>query len=119
MPLVASLAVITVAIVHALIAMFEMLLWKQPFVYTRLERFRFTQAEANKMAPIVANAGLYNLFVALGLVWSMLIGEPRMALFFLSFVIVAGVFGAATLKKTTLILQTVPAALAALVVPWS
>jgi putative membrane protein len=116
MSLVANVAVLLVALLHALIGIVEMFLWKQPRVYSRLEQFGFTQAEASKVAPIVANAGLYNLFVAAGLAWSVTAGEPRFTLFFLAFVVIAGIYGAATLRRTTLLLQTLPAVLAALAV---
>ena len=66
------------------------------------------------MAPIVANAGLYNSFLAAGLIWSVVSGSggPDIAVFFLTCVAVAGVFGAITLKPTTLLLQTVPGVIA-------
>ena len=76
------------------------------------------QAEADKVAPIVANAGLYNAFLAAGLMWSLFTGDMPSLFFFLSCVAVAGVYGAVTLKKTTLILQTLPALIGLLVV-WS
>jgi putative membrane protein len=118
MPLLANIAVLIVALLHGLIGLVEMFLWKRPLVYTRLEQFGFTQSEASKVAPIVANAGLYNLFVAAGLAWSVLRSEPQSSVFFLSFVAVAGIYGAVTLKKTTLVLQTLPALLAVLAI-WS
>jgi putative membrane protein len=111
-------AVLIVALFHSLIAIVEMFFWKLPRVYKRLERFGFSQDEANKVAPIVANAGLYNAFMAAGLLWSVLANNTQAALFFLSCVALAGLYGAATLKRTTLILQTLPAALAALAI-WS
>jgi putative membrane protein len=116
MPVFANVAVLVVTSLHVLIGGVEMLLWKQPGVYTRLESLALTQGEANKVAPVVANAGLYNLFVAAGLARSVIANDPRGALFFLGFVAVAGIYGALTLKKTTLILQTGPAALASVAV---
>jgi putative membrane protein len=118
MHVAANIAISIVALIHIAIGIAEMLLFPKPKVYARLERFAFTQAEATKVAPIVANAGLYNLFVAAGLAWSVYTGQPNTATFFLLFVAVAGLFGAATLKPTTLMLQTVPAALA-LIVVWA
>jgi putative membrane protein len=111
-------AISIVALLHGAIAIVEMFFWTRPRVYTRLEQFGFTQAEAEKVAPIVANAGLYNGFLAAGLAWSALTQNPQSALFFLSCVAVAGLYGAVTLKGTTLVLQTIPAALAGLAV-WS
>lgn len=113
---VANVAVAIVAAIHIGIGLVEMFLWPKPKVYTRLERFAFTQAEAIKVAPIVANAGLYNLFVAAGLAWSVYMGQPSAVGFFLLCVAIAGLFGAVTLKSTTLILQTIPGALALLAV---
>ncbi len=97
-----------VALVQIAIAVVEVFLWNAPSVHGRLH---FTAAEARKVAPIVANAGLYNAFLAAGLIWALLSGveRPAVAVFFLSCVIVAGVFGAVTLKPTTLLIQTVPA----------
>jgi putative membrane protein len=76
-----------------------------------------------KVAPIVANAGLYNSFLAAGLIWALFSGSgrPGIGIFFLTCVAAAGVFGAVTLKPTTLLLQTAPAvvALAAVWMAWS
>ena len=113
MVMVAQIAVVIVAVLHAAIGGVEMFLWKRPRVHGRLA---FTQAEASKVAPIVANAGLYNMFVAAGLAWSVYTQDPRFSVFFLVFVAIAGLYGAATLKKTTLFLQTIPAVVAALFV---
>ena len=111
----AALLMSVVAAVQCLIAAVEMFLWQRPRIHRRLD---FTADEARKVAPIVANAGLYNAFLAAGLVWALLAGSatPGVGPFFLSCVIVAGLFGAVTLKPTTLVLQTLPAsaALAAL-----
>jgi putative membrane protein len=115
MEALAAGAVGIVALVHVVIAGCELFLWRRPAVYGRLERFHFTQADADRIAPIVANAGLYNGFIAAGLLWSVLAASNGYALrlFFLTCVAVAGVYGALTLKRTTLFLQTLPALLAA------
>jgi putative membrane protein len=110
-PLIATVLVSLVAAVHVAIAGVEMLFWNVPRVHSRLG---FSGDEARKVAPIVANAGLYNSFLAAGLIWALLT-RPRgsdVEIFFLICVIVAGLFGALTLKPTTLVLQTIPAALA-------
>jgi putative membrane protein len=100
-----------VAFVQIVIACVEMFLWSRPRVHGRLH---FTAAEAQRAAPIVANAGLYNAFLAAGLIWALLAGaaRPDIAIFFLTCVVIAGVFGAMTLKPTTLVLQTVPGVMA-------
>ena len=114
----AAAAVLVVAVLHVAIAGAEMFFWKSPVVYRRFDRFGFTQAEADRIAPIVANAGLYNAFIAAGLVWSALAAGNAYGLrmFFLVCVAVAGVYGAATLKRSTLVWQTLPALIAAFLV---
>jgi putative membrane protein len=94
-----------------LIAVFEIFFWKHPKVYGRLDRFKFTDHEALKIAPIIANAGLYNAFLGAGLLWTAycIENEPHAAVFFLVCVVIAGIFGAITLKPTTLLIQTLPA----------
>jgi putative membrane protein len=114
-PMIASVLVALVALIQAAIAVVEMLFWKKPVVHRRLD---YTEVEARKVAPIVANAGLYNGFLAAGLIWGVLLakgGDPIKG-FFLGCVIVAGLFGAVTLKSTTLILQAVPGAIALMAV---
>jgi putative membrane protein len=110
-PWIATGLVALVALVQAAIALVEIFLWNAPRVHTRLE---FTAAEAKKVAPIVANAGLYNSFLAAGLVWALLAGPMQLwvSTFFLTCVIVAGLFGAVTLKPTTLLLQAAPGMIA-------
>lgn len=114
--LIAQLLVILVALLHILISIFEIFLWKKPLVHERID---FEQTDADIAAPIVANAGLYNGFIAAGLIWGLLANTNSAAIqvFFLSCVFVAGIFGAVTLKWTTLILQSLPS-LAALVAVW-
>jgi putative membrane protein len=90
------------------ISVVEMFFWNNPYLYGRLE---FTSEQAKTVAPIVANAGLYNGFIAAGLIWGLLAREAGLSIkvFFLLCVIVAGIVGAVTLKPTTLVLQTLPA----------
>lgn len=114
-PLVAQYTVYGVGLIQAAIAAVELLLWRSPKVHNRLG---FTLPEAQKVAPIVANAGLYNAFLAAGIFWSARTGlaEHQVEIFFLVCVIIAGLFAAATLKWTTLVLQTLPASVALWVV---
>jgi putative membrane protein len=113
MPLFANLFVVIVALVHIIIFVVEMFFWKQPVIH---ERLGFTLEEAIKVAPIVANAGLYNGFLAAGLIWGLVSGKAGDAIkvFFLSCVIIAGIFGAVTLTWTPLLIQTAPGAIALL-----
>jgi putative membrane protein len=111
---VANIAVLVVGCIHLVIAAAEMLLWKRKSVYGRLERLRLSEDEAAKVGPIVANAGLYNSFLGVGLVWSASnhAGLLPVKLYLLCCVAVAGVFGAFTLKWSTLLIQTVPSLVA-------
>ena len=103
----ANALVAIVAAVLAMIALVEMLFWNKPRVHQRLG---FTDSEAKKVAPIVANAGLYNAFIAAGLALTLYLPGDNTAatIFLLSCVVIAGIFGAITLKWTTLVLQTAP-----------
>jgi putative membrane protein len=111
MPLFANLSVAIVALVHILLLIAEIFFWKEPIIHQRLG---YTLEEALKVAPIVANAGLYNGFLAAGLIWGLISGKTGDAIkvFFLACVIIAGIFGAATLTRTPLLIQTAPGAIA-------
>ncbi|GAB4175646.1 MAG: DUF1304 domain-containing protein [Coleofasciculaceae cyanobacterium] len=111
MPLFANLFVVIVVLIHILLLVVEIFFWKEPFIHQRLN---FTLEEAIKVAPIVANAGLYNGFLAAGLIWGLFSGKNGDAIkvFFLVCVIIAGIFGAATLTRTPLLIQTAPGAIA-------
>ena len=112
MSTLASVLVAVVAVQHLLFLVLEMFLWSTPF---GLRVFRQTQAQADTSRVLAANQGLYNGFLAAGLAWSLLArgneGRP-IALFFLTCVVVAGVFGAATVRWTLLVVQALPAAVA-------
>jgi putative membrane protein len=108
-------AIWLVALIHAAIMLAEMFLWRHPIFHSRLG---FNQVEADKVAPIVANVGLYNGFLAAGLIWGVVsTGEPQAIMFFLWCVVIAGVYGAVTIKWVTLVLQTAPASVA-LILLW-
>ena len=111
MPQIANLFIAIAALVHIIFFAVEIFLWKEPVINQRLG---FTLDEALKVAPIVANAGLYNGFITAGLIWGLVSGKNGDAIkvFFLVCVIIAGIFGAATLKWTTLLIQTAPGAIA-------
>jgi putative membrane protein len=111
MPKIANLFIAIVALVQIILFVVEIFFWKEPVIHQRLG---FTLDEALKVAPIVANAGLYNGFIAAGLIWGLISGRTGDAIkiFFLACVIIAGIFGAVTLKWTTLLIQTAPGAIA-------
>jgi putative membrane protein len=107
---IANLFVAIASLIHIILCVVEIFLWKEPVIHQRLG---FTLEEALKVAPIVANAGLYNGFLAAGLIWGLVSGKNGEAIkiFFLSCVIIAGIFGAATLTWTPLLIQTAPGAI--------
>jgi putative membrane protein len=111
---IASLALIgLVAVEHLYFLVLEMFLWTKP---AGLRAFGNTQAKANDTAVLAKNQGLYNGFLAAGLLWSIAATEPREALhlrlFFLGCVVVAGIYGGVTVARKILFLQALPAALA-------
>jgi putative membrane protein len=101
------------AVAHAAFMLIEMFPWDRPFVFN-LVKLKFNpQLENEKVAAaIVHNAGLYNGFIAVGLVFCALHGGFHARLFFLGCAIVAGIFGAVTLTPKTLLIQTLPALVA-------
>jgi putative membrane protein len=114
----AVVLIVLVAALHAYFLVLEMFLWRTPF---GRRTFGTTAEAAESSAVLAANQGLYNGFLAAGLLWSLIwFGVPggrAVLTFFLSCVIVAGVYGAATVSRRILLVQAVPAA-AALVLLW-
>jgi putative membrane protein len=102
-----------VAIEHFYFLVLEMFLWKTPF---GRKTFGTTPEFAAETAPMMMNQGLYNGFLAAGLVWAAYTGAPSLAAFFLGCVVVAGVVGGLTVKRAILFLQALPAAIALAVV---
>jgi len=88
-----------------------MFLWDKPL---GLKTFRQTPESAATTKVLAANQGLYNGFLAAGLLWGLWLGAggTSVKLFFLGCVVVAGVFGAATVGKKILFVQALPAAVA-------
>lgn len=117
MELIQNSLVGLVALLHLVFLSLEMFLWKTP---TGLKIFKIDAEFAKKSAVLAANQGLYNGFLAAGLIWSLLARNPEMShqlkIFFLVCVIVAGVYGAMTASKNILFLQAFPAAIALMLI---
>jgi putative membrane protein len=112
MAVLATLLVALVAAIHVYIVVLEMFLWRTP---RGLRSFGTDQAFADRSASLAANQGLYNGFLVAGLIWGLVAADPigfQVTVFFLGCVIVAGVFGAATVNRRILVVQAVPGALA-------
>jgi putative membrane protein len=115
---IANLLVALVAALHVYFLVLEMFLWTKPL---GLKTFRNSLEKAKESAVLAANQGLYNGFLAAGLIWGLVQSAPAFAFqiktFFLLCVIVAGVFGAATVSRRILLVQAAPAAIA-LILLW-
>lgn len=107
----ANILVAIVAIEHLYILVLEMFLWTKP---PGLRAFGLTPEFAEQTAVLAANQGLYNGFLAAGLIWSLTLKDDGIPVrvFFLACVIIAGIFGAVTAKPSILIVQTAPALIA-------
>ncbi|TAK97708.1 MAG: DUF1304 domain-containing protein [Aquabacterium sp.] len=110
MTIAAQIVVALVALLHIYFMVLEMFLWTKPAGLKAFGQKR-EQAEATKV--LAANQGLYNGFLAAGLIWGLLLGTPGrpVQIFFLACVIVAGVFGAVTASRKILYIQAMPAAI--------
>jgi putative membrane protein len=110
--LATNVAVGIVAALHLLFLVLEMFLWRTPF---GRRTFGLSRELADASAGLALNQGLYNGFLAAGLVWGLCapaaLGRP-VQIFFLVCVVVAGVFGAATAKRSILFVQALPGAIA-------
>lgn len=115
MNVVAGIAVAIVAALHLGFLVLEMFLWKRPLGQ---RVFGLPREVMVASAALAANQGLYNGFIAAGLVWGLLAGGAGtgVEVFFLSCVVVAGVFGAATARRSILWVQGLPGAVALLLV---
>jgi putative membrane protein len=104
--------VIIVALLHAGFLVLEMFLWTGP-IGQRV--FALTPEFASQSAVLAANQGLYNGFLAAGLLWGAIANKRDVMIFFLLCVLVAGVYGGLTAKMSILYVQAAPALLALIV----
>ncbi|MBQ0851725.1 DUF1304 domain-containing protein [Streptomyces sp. BH-SS-21] len=112
MQTLANVLVGLVAVLHAYILVLEMFLWKRK---PGRGLHGFDPEMARATAPLAANQGLYNGFLAAGLVWGLIADDPTgfaAKVFFLVCVVVAGLYGAATANRRILFAQALPGALA-------
>jgi putative membrane protein len=113
--LLALAAVAIVAFLHLAFFVLESFLWTKP-VGRRI--FGLTRELAESSKALAANQGLYNAFLAAGLIWGLVPGEHAFGVkvFFLSCVVIAGIVGAMTAKRSILFVQAFPGAVALLLV---
>lgn len=116
MSIIAKIAIAIIALEHIYI------LWLEMFAWTTKARkvFPLPKDLFEPTKTMAANQGLYNGFLAAGLIWSILITNPEwtknIALFFLGCVLVAGIYGGVSVTKRIFIVQGIPALLAILAV---
>jgi putative membrane protein len=114
-----NILIALVAALHLFFMYLEMVAWDTPAGH---RAFGLTPEFAKASKVLAANQGLYNGFLAAGLIWGLYLGEAGFAVkvFFLGCVMAAGLFGAATVSRKILCVQAVPAvlALAALLLGW-
>ena len=111
--MIATVLIGLVALIHVYIVILEMALWETP---RGRKAFGTTPEFAAATKVLAANQGLYNGFLVAGLAWGLWLGDAGFAIkvFFLGCVAVAGFYGAATVSRRILYIQTVPAGLALL-----
>jgi putative membrane protein len=106
---IAQLLIALVALLHLYFLIIEMFLWDKP---KGMKTFNLTPEFAKASKVLAANQGLYNGFLAAGLLWGLYLNETKIMVFFLICVIVAGIYGALTANKRILFVQALPAAVA-------
>lgn len=110
---IAVVLIVLVALLHAYFLVLEMFLWTKP---QGMKVFRNTPEKAEITKVLAANQGLYNGFLAAGLLWAAFAGKVDVALFFLGCVVVAALYGAYSVNKRIFYVQGVPALAAIAVV---
>jgi putative membrane protein len=111
MSIVANALIGLVALLHLYFLVLEMFLWDKP---AGLRAFGHTPEAAAASKVLAANQGLYNGFLAAGLIWGLSLGAggTSIKVFFLLCVLVAGLYGAATASRKILFVQALPALIA-------
>lgn len=109
MAVAANIVIALVAILHIYFLVLEMFLWDKPI---GRKTFGQTLEQAQSTKVLAANQGLYNGFLAAGLIWGLSLGTAgtHIKVFFLCCVLVAGLYGAATASRKILFVQALPAA---------
>jgi putative membrane protein len=105
MSALANILIAVVALLHVGFLVLEMFFWDHPF---GRKRFGMTPEYSKASASLAANQGLYNGFLAAGLIWGLISGDFDIKEFFLICVIIAGVYGGLTTRRTILYIQALP-----------
>ena len=114
MLILAHVLVVLVALLHVYFLVLEMFLWTKPL---GMKTFRNSPEKAATTRVLAANQGLYNGFLAAGLLYYLHLGQWQVVMFFLHCVLVAALYGAYSVNKRIFIVQGIPA-IAAILVVW-
>lgn len=112
MLILAQVLIGLIGVLHGYFLVLEMFFWDKPL---GLKAFANTPEKAAMTKVLAQNQGLYNGFLAAGLFWALTLSDRffvQVATFFLSCVVVAGVFGAITVSRKIVYIQALPAVLA-------
>ena len=111
MPVIVDIIIALIALLHGYFLVLEMFLWDKP---AGMRAFGLTPDIAKSTKTLAANQGLYNGFLAAGLIWGLYLGlaGTNIKVFFLSCILIAGIYGAATASRKILYIQALPAAIA-------
>ena len=115
MLLLAQILTVVVAALHAYFLVLEMFLWTRPL---GLKTFRNSPEKAETTRVLAANQGLYNGFLAAGLLWFLCAEQWNVVLFFMGCVVVAALYGAYSVNKRIFFVQGIPAIAAVVAVWW-
>ncbi len=110
MSTIANVVIFLIALLHLYFLVLEMFLWETP---TGRRAFGQSKESAAASKVLAANQGLYNGFLAAGLLWGLYLGDAgeSIKIFFLACVLIAGLYGAATAMRKILYVQALPAAI--------
>jgi len=108
---ISNIVISLIGLIHFYILVLEMFLWDKPY---GLRTFGQSLEQATASKVLAANQGLYNGFMAAGLFWALFLGRSGagVKVFFLTCILIAGVYGAITANKKILFIQAIPAAIA-------
>lgn len=109
----AKIAVLVVAALHVGFLILEMFLWDHPI---GREVFAMTAVQSAETAVLASNQGLYNGFLAAGLLWGLVAGKRDITVFMLLCVVIAGIFGGVTANPSIVFIQALPAAVALILI---
>ena len=116
MTIFANILIVIVALLHLGFLALEMFFWDHPF---GRKRFGMTSDYSKASASLAANQGLYNGFLAAGLLWGLSTGQFAVKMFFLICVVIAGIYGGLTARRTILYVQALPGLLALILLYFS